>query len=163
MALRPFSAPFLWVYALTGLTDVLDGSNGRKTHRACEFGARLDSVADLLFYAVMLFRIFPFLWDRLPKFIWIVVAAAFLLRISAYTVAAVKYRWFASLHTYLNKFTGLTVFLIPFLFVTRYAVGYCFAVSFIAVFSSLEELVMHLQRKSYPGDKKFLFQKKGGN
>lgn len=160
VALRPFSAPFLWVYALTGLTDVLDGWIARKTHTASDFGARLDSIADLLFYAVMLLRIFPFLWDTLPKGIWYIVAIILFIRISAYIVAAVKYRRFASLHTYLNKLTGMAVFLIPFLFVTRYAVGYCLTVSVIAAISSLEEFVIHLREQTYPDNTKSVFQKK---
>ena len=42
------------IYTFAGLTDVLDGWLARKTGRASEFGARLDSVADLLFYSVLL-------------------------------------------------------------------------------------------------------------
>lgn len=58
--LRPFSAGFFSVYALTGLTDVLDGWIARKTETASAFGARLDSIADLLFYAVAQFKLmFP--------------------------------------------------------------------------------------------------------
>ena len=45
---------FLVIYTFAGLTDVLDGWLARKTGRASEFGARLDSVADLLFYSVLL-------------------------------------------------------------------------------------------------------------
>ena len=48
------SAWFLAVYTLAGLTDALDGWLARKTGTVSEFGARLDSVADLLFYGVLL-------------------------------------------------------------------------------------------------------------
>ena len=44
------SPAFFILYALTGLTDVLDGWIARRTKTASDFGARLDSVADLLFY-----------------------------------------------------------------------------------------------------------------
>lgn len=47
------SIGFLVVYTFAGLTDVLDGWLARKTGRANEFGARLDSIADLLFYGVL--------------------------------------------------------------------------------------------------------------
>ena len=60
--LRPLSAIFYWIYTLAGVTDALDGWIARKTKTASEFGARLDSIADLFFYAVMLVRIFPILW-----------------------------------------------------------------------------------------------------
>ena len=64
--LRPLSAPFLWVYGLTGLTDVLDGWIARKTKTAGDFGARLDSAADLLFFAAAALKIVPILWKLLP-------------------------------------------------------------------------------------------------
>ena len=59
--LRPFSPAFFVVYTLTGVTDVLDGFVARKTGTASDFGAKLDSAADLLFYGVMLLKIFPVL------------------------------------------------------------------------------------------------------
>lgn len=157
--LRPLSAAFFLVYALTGLTDVLDGWLARKTKTASNFGARLDSVADLLFYAVVLFRIFPFLRNTLTDDIWYAVAVILLVRIAAYLTAAVKYRLFASLHTYLNKLTGGAVFCLPFLLTTEYAAVYCRAVCLIAAAAALEELVIHLQRKTYRPNIKSIFQK----
>ena len=43
---------FLVIYTFAGLTDVLDGWIARKTGSASEFGAKLDSVSDLLFYGI---------------------------------------------------------------------------------------------------------------
>ena len=146
--LRPLSMGFFGVYALTGLTDVLDGWIARKAKTASDFGARLDSIADLLFYTVMLLRVFPILWHTLPVDIWYGVAVILILRISAYGVAAVKYRRFASLHTYLNKVTGAAVFLIPFLLVTELAVVYCRITCAIAAAAALEELLIHLLRQT---------------
>ena len=48
-----FSLDYTWfliIYTITGLTDALDGWLARRTGTASEFGARLDSIADLLFY-----------------------------------------------------------------------------------------------------------------
>lgn len=141
---EPLHAGFFCLYALTGLTDVLDGWIARKTNTASAFGAKLDSAADLLFYAVMLVRIFPTLWGTLPGHIWYAVAFIVVVRIAAYLVAAVKYHCFASLHTKLNKLTGAAVFLIPFLLVTEARVAYCWMVCVIAAVSSAEELLIHL-------------------
>lgn len=159
LALQPLSTGFFLIYALTGLTDVLDGWIARKTKTAGDFGARLDSIADLLFYTVILIRLLPFLFAQLPKEIWYAVAVILCIRISAYITAAVKYRRFASVHTYLNKFTGFAVFLIPFLLVTNYAVTFCWIVSVIAAASSLEELIMHIRSKDYCPDVKTIFYK----
>ena len=155
---QAFSVPFLCVYALTGLTDMLDGFVARKTHTESSFGARLDSIADLLFYTVMLIKIFPTLWTALPKEIWYAVAAILIIRISAYLTAAFKYRLFASLHTYLNKLTGLAVFLIPFLIITKYSVIYSLSVCAVAALASLEELVILTTKRSYDSDTKSLLQ-----
>ena len=152
--LRPLSPAFFFLYALTGLTDVLDGWIARMTHTVSDFGAKLDSAADLLFYAVMLLRVFPALWYLLPKIIWYLVAVSVAVRIAAYLTAALKYHQFASLHTWLNKLTGLAVFLVPFLLVTPWAVGYCWAVTAVAVASSAEELAIHLHKQAYQADTK---------
>ena len=85
--LRPFSPAFFVVYTLTGVTDVLDGFVARKTGTASDFGAKLDSAADLLFYGVMLLKIFPVLWHTLPKKIWWGVALVLFLRVCSYTTA----------------------------------------------------------------------------
>ena len=84
------SAGFLGVYTLAGLTDALDGWLARKTGTASEFGARLDSIADLLFYAVLLLKLFPVLRQMLPAAIWYAVACILHERLAAYATAAVQ-------------------------------------------------------------------------
>ena len=152
------SAGFLVVYTLTGLTDALDGWLARKTGTASDFGAKLDSMADLLFYAVLLLRLFPVLWQALPAAIWYAVAGIFLTRLAAYAAAAIKYHCFASLHTWLNKLTGIAVFLFPYVFAVSTGVGYSWAVCVLAFAASLEELAIHLCRKDYCADRKSIFQ-----
>lgn len=148
------SAVFYTVYTLTGLTDILDGWLARKTGKASAFGARLDSIADLMFYSILLFRLFPVLWQVLPVSIWYAVAAILFIRLAAYATAAVKYRRFASLHTWLNKLTGGAVFLLPYVFAVSTGVVYSWAVCILAFFASLEELIIHLRQKTYCADRK---------
>ena len=154
------SAWFLVVYTFAGLTDALDGWLARKTGTASEFGARLDSVADLLFYGALLLRIFPILWQALPATIWYAVAAVVLVRLAAYAVVAVKYYRFASLHTWLNKLTGGAVFLLPYVLALSIGVTYSWAVCVLALAASVEELAIHLCQKNYSADRKSIFQKK---
>ena len=149
VVVEPLTARFFWLYGLTGLTDVLDGWIARKTNTASDFGAKLDSAADLLFYALMLLRLFPTLWILLPRQIWYAVAVIVMVRLSAYLVAAVKYRCFASLHTKMNKLTGLAVFLLPFFLATQFRIAYCWAACAIGAVSSAQELLIHLY--SRPG------------
>lgn len=150
------SSWFFLAYTVAGLTDALDGWLARRTGNASEFGARLDSVADLLFYGVLLVRFFPVLWQLLPGEIWYVVMAAILIRLASYIVAAVKYRCFASLHTWLNKLTGFGVFLLPFMLTVSEGVAYSWMVSALALASSAEELIIHLSRNNYAPNRKSL-------
>lgn len=160
------SAWFLTVYTLAGLTDALDGWLARKTGTASDFGARLDSMADLLFYAVLLFRLFPVLWRTLPAAVWYAVAVILLVRLAAYATAAVKYHRFAALHTWLNKLTGASIFLLPYVLAVSTGIGYSWAVCALAFAAALEEWMIHLCRKAYCADRKTILQmneKEGGS
>lgn len=151
---------FLVIYTFAGLTDVLDGWLARKSGRASEFGARLDSISDLLFYSVLLIRLFPVLYRILPGEIWYAVLGIVLVRLAAYVTAAVKYHRFASLHTWLNKLTGAAVFLLPYVLWGSSIVVYSWAVCILAFLASAEELAIHLLRTDYLADRKSFIQKK---
>ena len=81
---RPETAGFYAIYALSGLSDALDGWLARRTGSADDFGARLDSAADLLFYGSMLLYMLPALRLRLPGWVWIMLAAVLAIRLCAY-------------------------------------------------------------------------------
>ncbi|MGN0438054.1 MAG: CDP-alcohol phosphatidyltransferase family protein [Lachnospiraceae bacterium] len=150
---------FLVIYSFAGLTDVLDGWLARKSGRESEFGAKLDSIADLVFYGVMLTQIFPVLYWILPGTIWYAVWGIVVIRLLAYITAAVKFRRFASLHTWLNKLTGVAVFLLPYVLLGSYIVIYSWVVCVLAFAASLEELAIHLFRTEYLADRKALYKK----
>lgn len=151
---------FLVVYTFAGLTDILDGWLARKTGRASEFGARLDSIADLLFYGVLLTRLLPSLYQILPEEIWYVVLGIIAVRLASYVTAAVKYHRFASLHTWLNKLTGAAVFLLPYVLFSTSIVVYSWAVCILAFAASAEELAIHLLKADYiPERKSFIWKR----
>lgn len=154
------STLFVVIYTFAGLSDVLDGWIARKSGKASEFGARLDSISDLLFYSVLLIRLFPILYETLPREIWYVVVAIIFVRLAAYITAAVKYHRFASLHTWMNKLTGALVFLLPYVLLISSGVEYCWAVCMVAFAASAEELAIHLFRTDYLAERKSLFTKK---
>ena len=148
---------FLTVYTIAGLTDVLDGWLARRTGTASQFGARLDSAADLLFYGVLILRLFPVLWKSFPVTIWYAVAAIVLVRLSAYATAYYKYHQFAALHTWLNKLTGAAVFLLPYGLALSQATVFGFVACVLAFAASLEELLIHLCCKEYHANSKSVF------
>jgi len=146
--IEPLSKGFFVIYTLCGLTDVLDGTIARTTGNVSQLGARLDSIADLLYYAVMIIRIFPVLWEVLPVQIWYYLGCVIIIRIISYTTAALRGDGFASLHTVLNKITGLFVFAIPYIISMSFAVVFCFGVVTIAAIASVHELTIHLRKNT---------------
>ena len=69
------SIPFFAFYSLAGLSDMADGAVARKTKSTSEFGARLDSVADLVFVFCSLLKLIPVLKMPIWICIWIGVIA----------------------------------------------------------------------------------------
>ncbi len=155
----PLTLPFYVIYTVSGLSDALDGFIARRFHLTSEFGTRLDSFADLLFYTVMLLRIFPVLWEKLPVGIWFGVGAVLLIRLLSYVAAGIKYHRFATIHTYLNKVTGALVFLAPYFVPVPFFFGFCVTVCVVGGLGSLEELCIHLRAKEYDERVKSLFLK----
>jgi len=148
----PFSLTFFIIYTLAGITDVLDGFIARITKSTSDFGAKLDSVADLLMYGVMAVKVLPQLIKTLSKGLWILAIIVLVVRVSAYVVAAIKYKKFASLHTYLNKLTGFMVFILPYFLAygNRDAIiPFCWSLGAVAAYASLEELIIHVFSKEY--------------
>ena len=105
----------------------------------------LDSVADLLFYAAMLVKLLPVLWELLPAELWWGVGIVVLLRLACYATFAVRRRRFAALHTPLNKLTGLLVFLLPFTLGAAWMTAYCALATAVAGIAALDELCRHLR------------------
>lgn len=145
--IEPMSKAFFMIYTFTGFTDAVDGFAARITNSITETGAKLDSIADLSFYTVMLIKICPLLLDVLPVKIWVTVGLILAVRLAAYVVSAVKHREFASVHTLLNKASTFMLFFVPYIIQTPYAVNYCWTICIIAALSSVEELMIHITKR----------------
>lgn len=152
---QPFSALFFIIYTISGISDVFDGYVARKTKTSSAFGAMLDSIADLVLYAVMVLKIFPALCDTLPVGIWYAVTVIVIIRIVSYFLVAIKYKRFASLHTKLNKVTGFAVFMIPYMIMSpMVAVPYCVTACTISGVSTVQEIAIHMNSTEYEGKEK---------
>ncbi len=155
-----FSTPFNWlfytVFILCGLSDALDGVIARAMNCCSELGAKLDSVADLSFYSVMLLRVLPFLWTHLPKYVFVFAALVISVRITIYIYVGIRYRRFASVHTYANKLTGFSLFIVPLVAETPLLLTVSLAVCIFGAYACIEELIIHLISKSYSTEIKTL-------
>lgn len=122
--LKPLSTPYIVVYSISGLSDAIDGFVARKMHSVSEFGSKLDSVADLSFFTVMMLKILPTLVKKLPKSIWHYVTIIVAFRICIYLINAFLRKNLLSSHSYLNKASGLMLFVLPYLIGTSYLEPY---------------------------------------
>ncbi|MCR5575648.1 MAG: CDP-alcohol phosphatidyltransferase family protein [Oscillospiraceae bacterium] len=108
---RPFSPAFYALYVTAGFSDMIDGAVARKTKTAGEFGAKLDTAADLLLVAVCLIKLIPVLEVPLWLCIWIAVIA--LIKLINIVSGYVMRKRFVSVHSAMNKLTGVALFILP--------------------------------------------------
>ena len=106
-----FSACFYRLYIFCGLTDMVDGAIARKTGTASSFGARLDTVADFLFVAVSFGKLLPVI--RIPVWLWVWAAAIAVVKLVNLIRGFHRRKQIPSLHTMMNKASGLCLFLLP--------------------------------------------------
>ena len=64
-----FSVAFYITYLFCGLSDMIDGTIARKTNSTSKFGSQLDTIADLIFVVVSLFKLLPVI--HIPGWLWI--------------------------------------------------------------------------------------------
>lgn len=132
-----FSSVFYITYILCGISDMIDGSIARKTNSTSRFGSQLDTIADLIFVAVSLFKLLPAI--HIPQWVWIWGGMIAVIKISNIILGYVSKKQFVSLHTIMNKVTGLLLFLLP-LTITFAELQYiAVAVCSIATFSAIQE------------------------
>ena len=130
-----FSLDFYITYLLCGFSDMIDGTIARKTNSTSKFGRQLDTIADLIFTAVSLFKLLPAI--HIPQWLWIWGGVITVIKIGNILWGYVLKRQFLSLHTIMNKVTGLLLFLlpltIPFGALNRFAAVVCSVATLSAV------------------------------
>lgn len=155
--LAPLQMPFLFVYAVCGITDALDGFVARRTHTQSKMGARLDSLADLLMIAAVIISLYPVI--LLPQGAAVCILAVAAIRIAAANVCWVRHHVLASLHTYSNKLTGLLIFLFPFMITVITPAVPVWIICGAAAVSAVEELLIQIRSKLLNLDRKSIFSK----
>ena len=125
-----------WVlYALCGISDMVDGWLARRLHAESNTGAILDSVSDILFVACCAIRLSPVL--VIPTWLWIWAGIIAIIKIVNQISALIVYIRFCFPHTLANKLTGLLLFLtMPGLFWSLIPVSIAAA---IATFAAVQE------------------------
>jgi CDP-diacylglycerol--glycerol-3-phosphate 3-phosphatidyltransferase len=148
---------FVFILLLCGMTDILDGYLARKWSMQSSFGARLDSIADLLLFGISLICIVSAVGDKLDRF-YPFLAVIIGVRLLNLFVAAVKYHRFLILHTWANKVTGILVFLsICFYMIMKWD-GILYIVLAAAFLSAAEELLIHISSGHPDPDRRNLWK-----
>ena len=142
-----FSMTFYILYLFCGFSDMIDGTIARKTNSASEWGAKIDTAADLVFVAASLIKILPVI--HLPPWLWIWGGFIAVVKISNVVLGYVSQKTFLSLHTIMNKATGLLLFLLP-LTISFVELKYTtIAACSVATFSAIQESVYVIANRDY--------------
>ena len=146
--ITPLSVPFFIIYTVSGISDVLDGTIARLTKNETTFGKRLDSIADLAFYAVMLIKTFPILWFKLPHSIWYWVSLVIVMRLLFYIMGLIKYGHVPSSHSIVNKLTGFVLFCVPYILNAVFFTPYCWGICLISSIGTLQDISQLTSKKA---------------
>ena len=131
------TVPFWVLYLIAGITDMLDGFLARRWGVESKFGARLDSLADIVFVIAVVYKLF--LWLKLPAALWMMIGLIALIKvINAINSFVVKHR-VAFLHTKANKLTGFLLFIGMMAIGQSYFVPVAWAIACIALFAAIQE------------------------
>ena len=131
------SVEFYIIYIICGFSDMIDGTIARKTNSTIEFGDKIDTVADLVFVTVSLIKMLPII--NIPQWLWIWTVIIAIIKIGNIIWGYVSKKQFISLHTIMNKVTGLSLFLLP-LTLSFVEVKYSsIVVCSIATFAAIQE------------------------
>lgn len=110
---KTFSILFYSIYIYCGLSDMLDGFLARRYKITSEIGAKIDSVADIVFVFISIVKILPVLNLSKEIYIWCITIA--IIKICNVICGYAYYKKLELPHTVANKITGFVLFITPFL------------------------------------------------
>lgn len=144
---EPLSAAFFALYCVGGISDMIDGTVARKCGSSGAFGAKLDSVADLLFFLSAFYKLIPTLFGLFNSYVLWAVCVVAAIKIMSFIVSFVRFRKPLFLHTILNKITGFAVFILPFFYKAGCFIVLIYIVCVIAFLAAAEEFICVLKEK----------------
>ncbi len=152
---------FMLVYLLCGITDIADGFIARRFKLATAFGAKLDSLADFIFFVVSLFAFFALVHINNIVLLVAIITTIAVIRVTNFAVTKKKFHHWSVMHTIGNKATGILLFIaLPVMvWLNRVPLWLLLTVGFVGLLSALEELVILLTTKRYAVDSKSIFTK----
>ena len=131
------SLEFYIIYILCGFSDMIDGTIARKTNSTSKFGSQLDSIADFIFAGISFLKLLPTI--HIPGWLWIWGGMIAVIKIGSIIWRCISKKFFLSLHTIMNKVTGLVLFLWPLTISFAESEHIAIIVCFVATISAIQE------------------------
>ena len=132
-----FSVAFYITYLLCGFSDMIDGTIARRTNSTSKFGSQLDTIADFIFVAVSIIKLLPAI--HIPEWLWLWGGVIATIKTGNIIWGYISKKQFVSLHTIMNKATGLLLFFLP-LTISFVELRYTtIVVCAVATFSAIQE------------------------
>lgn len=134
---KPLSYLFFIIYLICSISDVLDGYVARKYNLVTDFGAKLDSIADMTMFLSLIIVLLPVLNFTLEIYVLILIIV--ILKIASAIYCYIKFKKLSTIHSYLNKITGLLIILIPVLLIFAPSENLIAIICIIATIAAIEE------------------------
>lgn len=151
---------FIVLLSVNLITDILDGFIARRFNMQTEFGARLDSTADIGTYICAFSGMFYFHYDFIQEnaVVFIVLITTY---VTPYLISFIKFKRNPSLHLYSNKITGYIqgIFIFTFFNFGNYPPYFYFMIVF-SIMAYLEELACILYLKELKSNVKTFYHLK---
>lgn len=106
-----FSVGFYILYLLCGVSDMIDGAIARRMGCTSNVGAKLDTIADLVFTIAAFIKFLPII--HIPCWLWVWVGGIAIIKIGNIIWGVIHKHSLISLHSILNKITGVMLFILP--------------------------------------------------
>lgn len=154
----PLSLEFCIIYVICAVSDIVDGFLAKK-YGSTNFGSKLDSIADIIFFLSMLIVLYPIL--NIGYFVLISILVIILIKIVSIIIGFIKFKQFTLIHTYLNKSIGFLLILLPLWVLIIKSTGILLNVvdilCVIAIIAAIEELAIIIFSKNLDLDLKSIF------
>lgn len=149
---------FLILYSICWFTDFIDGTIARVTKTQSDFGSRMDDIADytliIIMISIMIIWIQKLVFPYLPL-LFLMIA----IRVANGFITKKKFGKTYIIHTYMNKLTAFTAFLLPIFYIQFNFLPFAYIVLSIGVLASFEETMIHLRSNVYNSERKSIFSK----
>ena len=136
---------FIFLYFVIGLTDILDGFIARKFKIKSELGAKLDSLADFIFYIILFFIFIKLYASIITVNYKVVLIGVIFIRLLNMLLTKLKYKKIVFVHTIANKISGFLLYFLPVIILFTQS-DIIIWIIFVLVFTAaMEELLITIK------------------